>query len=360
MAERRRRRAIRPWRCARTSPAGPCRRRSSAAAPAGKSAELAVGRSGLGDGLVAFRQGPFGNAAIVAAQATAPPAELILSAPKSWVKPSQALIAWQPASSADGPLRYRVVLDGRALARARGRLAAAPGSARAGLRAPSRAAARDRHQRSGHALRAVLAAHRRSAAGGQDRASEGRLCASACASATPIQGLSTHAVSVSFGDGHSARGRKRFLHRYARAGIYQIVVHVRDQARQRRRRAPAGERAMRRLLDATAVLSLRLLACLPRPRPAGGATCSGRSRSSRRARFRQAHEPQQADYAHDPAISGNGRYVAFDGSFGGLTGVWRRDLQTGAVHRSPSKTQAIRPSARPTPSCPRSAQTGAT
>ncbi|HEY4897043.1 MAG TPA: hypothetical protein VII01_13235 [Solirubrobacteraceae bacterium] len=40
---------------------------------------------------------------------------------------------------------------------------------------------------------------------------------------------------------------------------------------------------------------------------------------------------QQADYAHDPAISGNGRYVAFDGSFGGVTGVWRRDLQTGAV-----------------------------
>ena len=40
---------------------------------------------------------------------------------------------------------------------------------------------------------------------------------------------------------------------------------------------------------------------------------------------------QQADYAHDPAISGNGQYVAFDGSFGGVTGVWRRDLVTGAV-----------------------------
>jgi hypothetical protein len=42
-------------------------------------------------------------------------------------------------------------------------------------------------------------------------------------------------------------------------------------------------------------------------------------------------ENQQADYAHDPAISGNGRYVAFDGSYAGLTGVWRRDLQTGVV-----------------------------
>jgi hypothetical protein len=40
---------------------------------------------------------------------------------------------------------------------------------------------------------------------------------------------------------------------------------------------------------------------------------------------------QQADYARDPVISGDGRYVAFDGSFGGLSGVWRRDLQSGQV-----------------------------
>jgi Tol biopolymer transport system component len=40
---------------------------------------------------------------------------------------------------------------------------------------------------------------------------------------------------------------------------------------------------------------------------------------------------QQAEYAHDAAISGDGRYVAFDGSVAGVTGVWRRDLLTGAV-----------------------------
>jgi hypothetical protein len=40
---------------------------------------------------------------------------------------------------------------------------------------------------------------------------------------------------------------------------------------------------------------------------------------------------QQALYAHDPAISGNGEYVAFDGYFAGLAGVWRRDLKTGEV-----------------------------
>jgi hypothetical protein len=40
---------------------------------------------------------------------------------------------------------------------------------------------------------------------------------------------------------------------------------------------------------------------------------------------------EQADYAHDPAISGNGEYVAFDGYFAGLTGVWRRDLKSDTV-----------------------------
>jgi hypothetical protein len=46
---------------------------------------------------------------------------------------------------------------------------------------------------------------------------------------------------------------------------------------------------------------------------------------------RSGQRAQQADYAHDPAISGNGEFVAFDGSFGGVRGVWRRDLRTGAV-----------------------------
>jgi dipeptidyl aminopeptidase/acylaminoacyl peptidase len=40
---------------------------------------------------------------------------------------------------------------------------------------------------------------------------------------------------------------------------------------------------------------------------------------------------QQAEYAHDSAISANGRYVVFDGSIGGISGVWRRDLDTDAL-----------------------------
>ncbi len=44
-------------------------------------------------------------------------------------------------------------------------------------------------------------------------------------------------------------------------------------------------------------------------------------------------EHEQAEYAHDSAIAGNGQYVAFDGSVAGVTGVWRRNLATGAIEQ---------------------------
>jgi hypothetical protein len=77
--------------------------------------ELAVGRSGLGDGLVAFQQGPTGDAAIVGAEVTAPPAPFALTVPKGWIRPSQLKAAWTAAESANGPLTYQPVLDGRLL-----------------------------------------------------------------------------------------------------------------------------------------------------------------------------------------------------------------------------------------------------
>jgi Tol biopolymer transport system component len=42
---------------------------------------------------------------------------------------------------------------------------------------------------------------------------------------------------------------------------------------------------------------------------------------------------EQASVARHPVISGDGRYVAFEGWFGGVSGVWRRDLLTGAVEQ---------------------------
>jgi hypothetical protein len=39
-----------------------------------------------------------------------------------------------------------------------------------------------------------------------------------------------------------------------------------------------------------------------------------------------ASSSEQVVYAHDPAVSEDGRYVAFDGDYDGLTGVWRREV----------------------------------
>jgi len=190
--------------------------------------ELAVGRSGLGDGLIAFQQGPLGNAAIVAAQATAPPSELILSAPKGWVKPSQALVSWQPATSADGPLRYTVVLDGRPQATPAGVLR---------LRLDPRGLGSGRHRVQLLATdidgQAALSKPSALLVAGQPPTVKITLAQGGYGVSVRVSdsysGIDSHAITVGFGDGHSARGRARFRHRYAHGGVYRIVVHVRDR-----------------------------------------------------------------------------------------------------------------------------------
>ena len=190
--------------------------------------ELAVGRSGLGDGLVAFQQGSTGNAAIVAAQVTAPATEVEISAPKDWVKPAQAVVTWPPAISADGPLRYDIVLDGRELA--------TPGGAFE-LRLDPRGLGSGRHSVQLLATdingQATLSAPSTLLVDGVPpsvkitRAQSGHAVSVRVSDA--YSGVDTRAVSVSFGDGHSAHGRARFVHRYGRPGVYRVVVQVRDK-----------------------------------------------------------------------------------------------------------------------------------
>ncbi len=52
---------------------------------------------------------------------------------------------------------------------------------------------------------------------------------------------------------------------------------------------------------------------------------------------------EQAEYAEESVISGNGRFIAFVGSFGGVAGIWRRDLETGAVEQVAPSTSRIPP-----------------
>ncbi|HEX4482807.1 MAG TPA: hypothetical protein VH081_03405 [Solirubrobacteraceae bacterium] len=189
---------------------------------------LAVGRSGLGDGLVGFIQGPLGDAAIVATEVSAPPDQLVLTVPKGWVAPSQALVEWQPAPSANGPLSYRVVLNGQPLQtpagafqmRLNGRgvgsgskrvqilatddtgqqLLSAPSTLKIDGQAPTVTITRTAGN---HAVRVRIS----------DSGS----------------GVAKGSVSVSFGDGAGGHGRAKLAHRYRRGGIYQLVVRARDK-----------------------------------------------------------------------------------------------------------------------------------
>jgi hypothetical protein len=194
----------------------------------GQIGELAVGRSGLGDGLVAFQQGPLGDASIVAAQVTAPPATFVVSVPKGWIKPSQARISWEAALSANGPLTYTVVLDGHRLATPTGvssltlnphelgdgvhqvQMLATDALGQSTLTPPSKLSIDGLPP-------AVKIGRAQSGYGVTVRVSDA------------LSGVERRKVSISFGDGHRASDRLVFHHRYAHAGIYTIVVNVRDK-----------------------------------------------------------------------------------------------------------------------------------
>jgi hypothetical protein len=193
----------------------------------GPIAELAVGRSGLGDGLVAFQQGPLGDAAIVAAQVSAPPDQFVVSVPKGWIRPSQAHIAWQLAASANGPLTYTVVLDGHRLPTPTGASALAinPGELGDGVH-QVQLLVTDAYGQS------TLTAPSKLEINGQPplvkiTRAEGGYGVTVRVSNGESR-VDVHAVKISFGDGRAGSGRIVFHHRYTHAGVYTIVVSVRD------------------------------------------------------------------------------------------------------------------------------------
>jgi hypothetical protein len=194
----------------------------------GEIGELSVGRSGLGDGLVGFRQGPIGHAAIVATQATTPPAPFFLTAPSAWIKPSQAAISWVQAPSANGPITYRVILDGRVVTAPTSGLSArlearrvASGVHRVQLLATDidgqeqlTGAAQLRVDGQAPTVTVLKAEHGR---GVKVRITDAGV------------GVAKATVSVSFGDGARRRGKTSLRHRYKHAGIYALVAHVGDK-----------------------------------------------------------------------------------------------------------------------------------
>ncbi len=192
--------------------------------------ELAVGRSGLGDGVVAFRQGPLGNSAIVAATVSAPPAltPFVITLPNGWVRPTHAVVSWLAAPSANGPVQYQVVVDGHLQKSPAGAL-----QARIDTRGLSSGAhsvqvlAIDRYGQAtlSASSKLMLADSPPRVRITCNRAGDGV----SVGIRDPWDGLDKTALSVSFGDGVVLRGRARYSHRYTRAGVYRVTVSARDK-----------------------------------------------------------------------------------------------------------------------------------
>ncbi|HEY4897044.1 MAG TPA: PKD domain-containing protein [Solirubrobacteraceae bacterium] len=193
----------------------------------GPVSELAVARSGLGDGLVGFLQGPIGQAAVVVDLVTAPPAQFVLSVPKTWVKPESAVLAWQPAATADGPLSYRAVLDGRPLRTPPGAMSLRlPGAGLGDGAHRVQVLATDVDGESTLTPPAVLKVDGRPPTLQVLRAGHHSVVLWIRDAGS---GVDVRSVRVSFGDGAHARGRARARHSYSRGGIYQVVIQVRDR-----------------------------------------------------------------------------------------------------------------------------------
>ncbi len=153
----------------------------------------------------------------MAAQVTAPPASSPSPRRKAGSSPPQAVVSWRPAASANGPLAYKVVLDGHALRAAPGALS---------MRISPRLLGDGTHKVQ------VLATDSDGQAtltspvsikidGRPPQVSFTRVGGGSAVSVLvrdPYSGVDSSAVSVSFGDGSSAHGRKRFHHRYAACG----------------------------------------------------------------------------------------------------------------------------------------------
>lgn len=209
-------------------PAGAVQTALLGGAVGGPVSELAVARSGLGDGIVGFLQGPIGHAAVVVGRASAPPQRFVVTVPIKWVRPGGAKVSWQPAVSANEPLSYQLVLDGRPLPTPPRTLA---------LRVPAQGLGDGRHEvqvvaRDGDGAATLSAptellidgrppvvtvARTRAGLGVTVRVSD------------PASGVDVRAVRVSFGDGAHGRGSALLHHRYSHGGAFQILAIVRDR-----------------------------------------------------------------------------------------------------------------------------------
>jgi len=139
----------------------------------------------------------------------------------------EELLAWQPAATADGPLSYRAVLDGRPLRTPPGAMSLRlPGAGLGDGAHRVQVLATDVDGESTLTPPAVLKVDGRPPTLQVLRAGHHSVVLWIRDAGS---GVDVRSVRVSFGDGAHARGRARARHSYSRGGIYQVVIQVRDR-----------------------------------------------------------------------------------------------------------------------------------
>ncbi len=191
--------------------------------------EPVLGGAGLGDALIAFRQGPPGQSEVMAAVAKAPPGDFLVEAPVGWVRGAAAKIAWNAAPEAYGTTTYALVVDGQIRQRGLTGLSA---------RLPSRGLGDGVHHvqvlaTDGLGQQTMTAAATLKIDAEPPDVSVRRLggLQVQVRVSDPYSGALARDTRIDFGDGTPlVRGRLRVRHAYTHAGLYVIVVHDRNAA----------------------------------------------------------------------------------------------------------------------------------
>lgn len=192
----------------------------------GPVSELAIGRSGSGDGLIAFRQGEAGHFEVVADRVSAPPAAFQVKAPKRWSKPAAVKLRWEAAPSAVGGLVYSVLINGRSVRAGLRRRVFHPRPALLGT-GVQRAQVLASDELGQQVLSGVVKLRvdgERPSVRVSEKAGAVKVLVHDVGS-----GLRAAATRVDFGDGERARRGSRFDHRYAHPGRYTVTVRARDK-----------------------------------------------------------------------------------------------------------------------------------
>ncbi len=201
------------------------------AAKGGAVGRIVMGGSGLGDAIVAWRQGTGPDAQIAAAVVDAPPDPFLVLLPDGWRRGRRIPIAWDHALSAIGGVTYSVSVDDEPVAD--------------GLRGLRTRLTRDDVQDGRHRVQIFAM----DSAGQETGSLTGRLLVDRTRPRVRLvrrgrtltvkvgdgrrragSGLRRRSVRVSFGDGRRRARVARARNSYAGPGTYRVVVRARDRA----------------------------------------------------------------------------------------------------------------------------------